>query len=234
VSAHSASQRRGWLSALVAQVSDYVFEPIEETIEPEIRELQPFPFVAVVSAAPRSGATTIARMLAAELASRADGAAVVTSQSRPRRTAPPSRAAIRLATALTGAADAQPLGRLCVVTQPPGAIAAAAAARYLAPVVLDLPADGSAAGVAAVAERIVVVAPAAAEPALLDAVAGVVGGSPVKAANRVTDQDAWAGRADLLLPDSRLAVRAAAMGARPLGALGSAIAALADALEMPR
>jgi hypothetical protein len=233
VSAHSASQRRGWLSALVAQVSDYVFEPIEETIEPEIRELQPFPVVAVVSAAPRSGATTIARMLAAELASRADGAAVVTSQSRPRRTAPPSRAAIRLATALTGAADAQPLGRLCVVTQRPGAIAAAAA-RYLAPVVLDLPADGSAAGVAAVAERIVVVAPAAAEPALLDAVAGVVGGSPVKAANRVTDQDAWAGRADLLLPDSRLAVRAAAMGARPLGALGSAIAALADALEMPR
>ena len=256
MSAHSAAQRRSWLSALAAQVADYVFEPIDETIEAEPAELEPQPVVAVVSAAPRSGATTIARMLAAELALRAEGAAVVASPGAVRRTAPPSRAAIRLATALAGAADASPIGRLCVVAPPAlatthplvarptaadeapgadrpdaGASAWINAARYLAPVVLDLPADGSAAGASAVADRIAIVAPAGAEPALLDAVASVIGGSPVKVANRVVDPEPWSGRADLLLPDSRIAARAATLGTRPLGPLGAAIAALADALE---
>src|SRR5207247_2490881 len=127
-----------------------------------------------------------------------------------RRSAPPSRAAVRLATALAGAAEAQPCGRLCLVRMraatPAGAdreAAAAAdrealaaadreapaaadpakvvnAARYLAPVVLDLPADGSAAGFAAIADHVVVVASAADEPALLDAVASGCGGDPVK------------------------------------------------------
>ena len=229
MSAHSASHRGGWLSALVAQVSDYVFEPVEETIEPEPRALEPFPVVAVVSAAPRSGATTIARMLAAELGSRADGVAVVRTHALARRAAPPSRAAIRLATALAGAANVQPLGRLCLAAEAPETVAAAA--RYLAPLVLDLPADGSGAIAAAIADRVVVVAPGGGEPALLDAVASVVASGAVKVANRVADPDAWDGRADIQVPDSRLAARAAALGTRPLGALGAAISALADALE---
>jgi hypothetical protein len=239
VSAHSASHRRGWLSALVAQVSEYVFEDLEETVE-QPRELIAQPVVAVVAAAPRSGTSTVARLLAAELASRRDGSALVLGAARPRRGSPPSRAADRLATALGGAVDVQAVGRICVAASSDRAAASSdraaevSAARYLAPLVLDGPADGSAAGVAAVADRTVVVCAATGEPALLDAVATAIGGEPLKVVNRVTDAGGWDGRADAQLPESRLAVRAAGMGTRALGPLGSAIAALADALEMPR
>jgi hypothetical protein len=63
------------------------------------------------------------------------------------------------------------------------------------------------------------------------AVALVLGGEPVKVANRVVDPAGWEGRADVLIPDSRIAARAAPLGTRPLGPLGAAIADLADALE---
>jgi hypothetical protein len=255
VSAHSASQRGGWLSALVAQVSDFVFEEVDETVDPQPVELKPHPVVAVVAAAPRSGATTVARMLAAELATRAEGAASVVAATAPRRSAPPSRAAIRLATGLAGVGAVRPVGRLCVVAPPTPVDASRApkadvvvapallagrlasvvnAARYLAPVVLDLPADGSAAGIASVADRVVVLADASAEPALLDAVAGVVGGNAIKVVSRAADPEPWTDRADFVLPDSRLGARAATVGTRAIGPLGSAITALADALEAPR
>jgi hypothetical protein len=244
MSAHSAAQRRSWLSALAAQVSEFVFEEVGDVVEPEPARLEPYPVIAVVSAAARSGATTVARLLAAELAAREGGAAIVTASAPTRRSAPPSRAAIRLTTAMAGVADAQPLGRLCIVTAT-GWIGASeasdpaagdperviAAARYLAPVVLDLPPDGSAAGIASVADRIAVVAAATGEPALLDAVATVIGGDPVKVVNRVAESGDWAERADILVPDSRIAARAATIGTRPLGSLGAAVAALADALE---
>jgi hypothetical protein len=232
VSAHSASQRGDWLSALVAQVSEYVFEEIEETVE-QPQRLVSHQVVAVVAAAPRSGTTTVARLLAAEMASRGDGAALVLGSGKPRRGTPPSRSAVRLATALAGVADVQPLGRICVAASGDRSTEVNAA-RYLAPVVLDVPADGSAAAVAAFVDRIVVVSGAAGEPALLDAVATVIGGDPLKVANRVTEAGDWKARADALLPESRLAARAAAMGTRALGPLGSAIAGLADALEAPR
>jgi hypothetical protein len=104
------------------------------------------------------------------------------------------------------------------------------AARYLAPVVLDVPADGSAAGIGQLADRVVVVASATGEPALLDAVAAIIGGEPLKVANRITEAGDWAQRADLLLPDSRIGVRAAALGTRAAGSLGSRVAQLADEL----
>jgi hypothetical protein len=246
MSAHSASHRGGWLSALVAQVSDYVFEEIEETVAPQPAPPLPQPVFAVVAAAPRAGASTVARLLAAEMAVRSDGSAIVFGPHPRRRAAPPSRAAIRLATGLTGIADAQPRGRLCVVGTDPRADARdparcdsgwaelIQAARYLAPVVLDLPADGSAAGVAEIADRVVVIAPGSGEPALLDAVASVVGGDSVKLVNRVAEPGAWSGRADVLLSDSRLGARAAALGTRALGSLGSEIAGLADRLGIAR
>ncbi|HEX4733120.1 MAG TPA: hypothetical protein VH247_01800 [Thermoleophilaceae bacterium] len=246
MSAHSASHRRGWLSALVAQVSDYVFEEVGETVE-QPKELVAHPVVAVVAAAPRAGASTVGRLLAAELATRADGAAIVVAAGPSRRAAPPSRAAIRLATAMAGLADAQPVGRLCIARVPAGSESAARsesaadgasaragivnAARYLAPVVLDLPADGSAAGIRRVADRIAIVGAGSGEPALLSAVAAVIGGHPVKVVTRVGDPADWQQRADILLPDSRIAARAASLGTRALGSVGSGIAALADALE---
>jgi hypothetical protein len=263
VSAHSASHRGGWLSALVAQVSDWVFEEVEETVEPRSAQLEPQPVVAVVAAAPRAGASTVARLLAAEMAGRGSGAAVVVASTAPRRHAPPSRAAIRVATALAGVGPVHPVGRLCVVPRgagdpsdaPSGAARAADAsgadpgpararidriaamtnaARYLAPVVLDLPADGSGAGIAALVDRVVVVGAGSAEPALLDAVAGVVGGDAIRVANRIVDPGDWAERADFVLPDSRVGVRAAALGTRAIGSLGAGMHALADALEGSR
>ena len=240
MSAHPIPQRRGLFSALAAHVAGFVFESVEDEAEPQPQALEPHPVVAVVAAAPKCGATTVARLLGAELASRVGGAAIATSARPTRRSAPPSRAALRLATALAGAAEAQPCGRLCIVQMRPGTEAAADAAallnaaRYLAPVVLDLPADGSAAGIAAIADHVVVVSGAAREPALLDAVAGVVGGNPIKVVNRVTDPGEWSARGAMWLPDSRIAVRAAAMGTRPLGPLATAIAELADKLVAPR
>ena len=231
---------------LAAQVSEFVFETVEEPVEPVPAALEPQPVIAVVSAARRSGATAVARMLGAELASRADGAAIVSSSTPIRRSAPPVRQAVRLATAMAGVGRANPVGRLCVVqlvasvpdppesnpSRPdaPDLAAIVAAARYLAPVVLDLPADGTAAGVASVADRVAVVASATDEPALLDAVAHLIGGDPVKVVNRVAEAGVWEGRADILLPDSRIGARAAMLGTRPLGSLGAGIAALAEAL----
>ena len=236
MSAHSASHRRGWLSALVAQVSDYVFEDVEETIE-QPKELVAHPVVAVVAAAPRAGASTVARLLAAEVANRADGAAIVVASAPSRRAAPPSRPAIRLATAMAGIADAQPVGRLCIARAGDASARRGEivnAARYLGPVVLDLPADGSAAGIGRIADRVAIVAAASGEPALLDAVAAVIGGDPVKVVTRVGDPADWRQRVDVLLPDSRIAARAASLGTRALGSVGSGIAALADALEAGR
>jgi hypothetical protein len=88
--------------------------------------------------------------------------------------------------------------------------------------------------VASIADRVVVVSAADGEPALLDAVASVIGGRPIKVANRITDSADWRDRVDILLPDSRIAARAAAIGTRAVGSLGSAIAALADVLEPPQ
>jgi hypothetical protein len=266
MSAHPASHRGGWLSALVAQVSDWVFEEVEEPVEEPAVELKPRPVVAVVAAAPRAGASTIARLLAAELAGRDDGAAVVVASAAAGRSAPPSRAAIRVSTALTGVGRVHSVGRLCVVATdaratdaratdaratdapatdvleradtPAGRRAAieriGAAARYLAPVVLDVSADGSAAGIARVVDRVVVVAPASAEPALLDAVANVIGGDPLKVVNRIAEPGEWRDRADLLMPESRIGVRAAVLGTRAVASLGTGIAELADALEVSR
>jgi hypothetical protein len=240
VSAHQVSHPRGWLSALVARVEGFVFEPVEETIAAEPIELEPYPVVAVVSAAPRSGATTVARLLAAELASRGGGAAVVTSAAPGRRLAPPSRAAMRLSTAMGGAIEVQACGRLCIAAIDARGDDSApierlvCAARYLAPVVLDLPPNGAAAAGAVLADRVAVVACGSAEPALLAAVATVLGGEPLRVVNRIAAEAGWKRRADILIPDSRLGGRAAAMGTRAVGALGTAIAGLADALEVRR
>ena len=257
MSAQPFPQRRSWIASLVAQLEAFAFETVE--VEPQAPpapvELRPHPVVAVVSAASGSGASTVARLLAAELAVRAQGAAIVVAGSAARRAAPPSRAAVRLATALTGAAQATALGRLCIATvahadadgsaeggapncatpDPRLALDVAfarlvEAARYLAPVVFDVPPDGSAASIARIADSVVVVAGRDCEPALLDAVAGIVGGDARTVANRAATEETWRGRADFLLPESRLAARAAALGACALGPLASAISELADSV----
>jgi hypothetical protein len=215
---------------MAAQVAAYVLEPVEERIETEPIDLEPHPVIAVVSASARSGATMVARLLAAELASRADGAAVVSGAAPAGRGGPPARAATRLATALRLAGQMRPAGRLCVAqADHPGALVKAA--RYLAPVVFDLAPDGSAASAARIADRVVVVAAAASEPALAAAVRLVLGGGVTTVVNRVVERGSWEARADIFIPESRIAARAAMLGTRALGPMGAAIADLADGLE---
>jgi hypothetical protein len=236
MSAHPGIGRRGLVAAVAAQISSFLLEPPAAVAETGPVELEPYPVVAVLSAAPRCGATTVARALGAELAVRADGAAVVSCRSGAgRATAPPLRMTARLATALRGVGDerARPAGRVCLLPgASPGELASAA--RYLAPVVLDVPPDGSAAATAQLADRAVVVAAGSDEPALTDVLACLVGGqrSPLRVTTRVVDGSEWTGRADVLLPEGRIAARSALAGARPLGPFGKAIAELADALEL--
>lgn len=216
---------------MAAAVSDYLLEPVEEAAEIEPIELEPYPVLAVVSAARGSGATSVARLLAAELGWRHDGGALVVG-APPRRYAPPARAAVRLAAALATATDARPIGRICVAAAEHDSHPQLVnAARYLAPVLIDVPPDGSAAALAAIADRTVVVAGGAHEPALLDAVAMVLSGAAIKVANRVADRSTWEERVDLVLPDARLAARAAMAGTRALGPLGAGIDRLADLVD---
>lgn len=232
MSAHPASQRGGLWSAMASAIADYLLEPVDEVAETEPIELEPYPVLAVVSAARGSGATSVARLLAAELGWRHDGSALVIG-TPPRRYGPPARAAVRLATAIGTAAEARPIGRICVAARPEQDSHAPLvnAARYLAPVVIDVPPDGSAAALAGIADRTVVVAGGGNEPALVDAVAMVLGGGAIKVANRVADVSAWHQRVDLVLPDARLAARAGLAGARALGPLGAGISRLADLVE---
>lgn len=207
---------------MAAQLSAYVLEP--------------FPVVAVVSAACKSGVTTVARLLAAELAGRYEDTAVVWSaEPAGRRGAPPSRGASRLATALrAGAGPTSAVGRLCLASgDAPERVTASA--RYLAPVVLDVAPDGSATSVAGLADVAVVVAAAADEPALPRTVALALGNRRVLlVAGRAGAEPGWEDDADVVVPDSRIAARAATLGARAVGPLGAAIAELADALEPER
>jgi hypothetical protein len=124
----------------------------------------------------------------------------------------------------------RPAGRLCLA-QADDAAALVKAARYLAPIVFDLAPDGSAASAARIADRVVVVAAAASEPALAAAVALVLGSGVTTVVNRVVERGGWEDRADIFIPDSRLAARGAVLGTRALGPMGAAIADLADALE---
>ena len=236
MSAHPGIGRRGLLAAVASQVSSFLLEPPQPVAQTEPAELEPYPVIAVLSAAPRSGATTVARALAAELAVRADGAAAVSCRSGAGRgSAPPLRGAARLASALRGIGDerVRPAGRLCLL---PGAAPGrlASAARYLAPVVLDVPPNGSAVATAPLADRVVVVAAASDEPALTDALACAVGGQrpPLRVVTRMVEPDDRETRAAVGLPEARMAARSALAGARPLGPFGRAIAELADALEL--
>jgi hypothetical protein len=228
-----AQRRPGTLlSASVARASAWLVEPDAPRAAPEPSAPPARVAVAVCGLAPRCGVTTVARGLAAELARRdPSGAAAVTgSASAALPLALPS--SVRLARALASALDvaAKPLGRLAVVgAAEPSAFAYCAS--ELAPVVLDVPA-GEAPGVAAAAAHMVVlVAPAAAEPALAEmAAAGLArtGPEPVLVVNRGPAGERWAGRAALTMPESRAGARLALAGREPGRGLGAAVAELAD------
>jgi hypothetical protein len=199
----------------------------------------------VFGLARRCGATVVARALAAELASRdAHGAAAVHCEARAAGIPLATQAASRLARHLSEVpgADTRAVGRLCLVGgAEPGALAETA--RHVAPLVLDAGTTSLGGVPAAIADEVVVVGGPAAEPALAGVAADCLarlGLEPIVVGNRARDDrfgedqevaTAWAARAAVSIPDSRMGAQLALGGREARGELGRAIAELADRCE---
>jgi hypothetical protein len=212
------------LAGALAQLESWLLEPLpDQAVSATPVELPPQPVIAVVGLTPGCGTTTVARALAARLATRApERAAIVAGAPRSSALAPATPAAARLRSRLGRGARA--VGRLCLC-EPPDA----AELVGLVPVVLD-----GGAATAHVADAAIVVAPTDAEPALVELFARKLptrGHEPLIAVNRAHERERWAGRASLLLPESQMGARLAAAGWEPRGAFGRAVSDLGAACE---
>lgn len=230
---------------LLRRAGDWLVEPLDERDEPPLQVVadgvrpapleavppRAYPLVAVVGLARRCGATTIARALAAELAVREGGAAVVTSERRPNVVALGSSGpAVRLADSLRQLDHVRPAGRLCLAACADVGVVAQTT-RHVAPAVLEVQPGSAALDAAAAVDQVVLVACPAMEPALAGAVAetiATVAAPPLLAVNRAVDHGPWLMRADVLVPDSRVGARLALSGREPRGWLGKSIEQLAD------
>ena len=84
------------------------------------------------------------------------------------------------------------------------------------------------------ADAVVCIADGDAEPALSTLVCEMLAervGRVLLVANRVRDQETWAGRASVEVPDSRLAALLIVRGRRPGGAFALAVARIAALVE---
>lgn len=192
--------------------------------------------VAVVALGPRCGATVLARALGAELARRdANGACAVTVGAGGGGRALGHPAAGRLARTLAPIAPGRvrASGRLCLVDCADHP-ALAGATLYVAPLVLDGCDPFDPRTTAALADDVVIVGGPAVEPALASAVAaalGAPGRRPLVVANRIAGREqAWAERADLVLPETRVGAALALAGREVRGDLGRTVSELADRL----
>jgi hypothetical protein len=238
--------RRGPLATALAAAGAWLLEPAEPARGPALSgPALPRPVIAVFGLARGCGSTVVARALAAELASRdAHGAAAVHCEARaagiPLATQPASRLARQLAE--VPGADTRAVGRLCLVGgAEPGVLADTA--RHVAPLVLDAGTTALGGVPAAVADQVIVVGGPATEPALAGVAADCLarlGPEPIVVRNRARDDrfgddaeiaTAWAARAAVSLPDSRMGAQLALGGREPRGELGRAIAELAERCE---
>lgn len=239
--APGASASRGLVSAALARAESWLLDPAgtpppRPLLAPRPRPVapQPRPVVAVMGLAPRCGASAVARALAVELGARDPyRAAAVSAKALPGGLPLATPAAARLARALAGrlAERPRPVGRLCLAAGEEGEADLADATRYLAPLVLDCGCGPAPALAASLADRTVLVASPAVQPALAAVAAAAVarhGPEPVVVLNRSAGGRAWEGRAALELPESRASARLALAGRHPPGAFGAAVAELAD------
>ena len=224
---------------LLRRAGEWLVEPVHEPGGAHAAPVTPlpppqYPLVGVVGLARRCGATTIARALATELASRAGGAAVVASPARPAVVALGSSGpATRLADALVGLADRRAAGRLCLASCGDAA-RLATLTRRVAPAVMEVQPGSAAVDAAHVLDHIVLVASPGLEPALAAAVAATIATAappPLLAVNRAQDEVSWRERGDVLVPEARMGARLALAGREPRGPLGRAIQELADLCE---
>ncbi len=163
-----ARRGRPWTAAISA-AGAWLLEPAEP--EPRERSLglaAPRPVVAVFGLARGCGTTVVARALAAELAARdPGGAAAVACEAEAGGIPLATRAAAQLARALAAAPGVatRAVGRLCLVDSP-DQLALADSSRLLAPLVLDAGSTSLGGASASLADRTVLVATPAVEPAL--------------------------------------------------------------------
>ncbi len=198
------------------------------------------PVIAVFGLGRRCGATVVARALAAELATRDTAQAAAVSCSVSLGGVPlASRAATRLARTLAevpGAAT-KAVGRLCLVGGA-DSLRLGDTARHHAPLVLDAGSAAVGGTPAVVADRVLLIAAPCVEPALGAVVAAgiaAVATEPLLVLNRAVEAGGrWEGRAAVTLPESRMGAQLALGGREPRGALGEAVARLADMCEAPR
>jgi hypothetical protein len=232
MTAWSEARGGGFLAAAAARAERWLLEPAEP--RPCAAEPEPSarPVVAVIALAPRCGTTTVARALAIELARRdRSGAALVSAGSRGPGTPLATAAARRLARALPPASAAA-AGRLCLIDPAEPALRELAVSRP-APLVLDVGHGEPPEGPVALADRVVLVAAPAVEPALAEVVAASLsrdGETPRVVLNRAIEAGPWAGRDVLAVGEARLAARLALAGRDPTPGLARPIGELADAL----
>ena len=226
------SDRRGLAGAALSAAGAWLLDPADPGPVTPVPAAVPRPVIAVFGLAPGCGATMVARALAAELAARDPaGAAAVSCASPGSGVAIATHAATRLARSLADVprAATRALGRLCLVSGA-DALALADCARHFAPLVLDAGSTALGGRPAALADAMILVAPAAAEPALAKVAVSClarVGPEPIVVLNG-PDRGRWHGRAALSLPRSRMGAQLALGGREPRGELGRAVTRLAD------
>ncbi|MGH2837285.1 MAG: hypothetical protein ACRDJY_02915, partial [Thermoleophilaceae bacterium] len=148
------------VAGLLRRAGEWLVEPAADGAPapgPALAVVPPpsHPVVGVVGLARGCGATTIARALAAELASRHDGAAVVASPGRPAVVPLGSSApANRLAEALAQLDERRAAGRLCLAACSDAELLFAAT-RQLAPAVMEVEPGSAALDAARVLDQVV-------------------------------------------------------------------------------
>lgn len=240
MSARAGPARAELMRSALAVLEDWLLEPVApRQAEDAVVATAPRPVVAVFSLSGGSGASVVARALAAELAVRDVAGAAVVGCAVPRGGIPlSSPAAGRLARALVDLPGARTrlAGKLCLVESPAPA-ALVDAARELAPVVLDGGGEELGGVSAAVADRTVLVVPATVEPSLAAVAAACLARAapdPVLVVNRVRPGVKWTGAAAIELPESRMGAQLALAGREPRGELGRGVVRLADACAEAR
>jgi hypothetical protein len=231
----TAAGGRGFLASAAAAVESFFVEPVAPPAAADSAEPpEQRPVVCVFGLAPGCGVTVVARALAAELAVRDPaGTAAVHCDAQPAGIPLATRAATRLAHLLDDVPGAtpRPLGRLCLVG---GAdtLRLSDTARHHAPLVIDAGSAVLGGAAASVADRTVIVTTPALEPALARVGAACVartGPVPFVVLNRAPHDQ----RGAFALPSAAMGARLALGGREARGALGRAIAELADLCEEP-
>jgi hypothetical protein len=245
------ARAQGVLGRTVSAAGAWLIEPAITTAESlRAAPAPPRPVVAIFGLARGCGVSVVARGLAAELARRDTiGAAAVHCDARAAGIPLATPAAGQLARTLSEVpgADTRAVGRLCLVGGGEPA-AVCQVTRELAPLVLDAGSAALGGAPAALADRVLLVATPAVEPALASVAAGCLarlGHAPLLVLNRAPARtieadperpehqraQAWFTRGAHGLPESRMGAQLAGGGREARGELGRVIAELADLCE---